>query len=213
MIDTTNQIDTIHREVAKKQAEAGEVVSVLLRRSYDTSIEDVWSAVTDPQRIKRWFMPVSGDLREGGDFALEGNASGKILRCDPPKLLRTTFGDESSIVEVRLTANGEDGTTLELEHSVPMAMAGSGAGALYVGPGWDGAVMGLGLYLAGTFTDDPVAAANSPEVIAFNGESIEKWSAVVEASGTATPEELAAGVEASRAQFTPDAGADGSNPA
>jgi hypothetical protein len=156
---------------------------------------------------------VSGDLREGGDFALEGNASGKILRCDPPKLLRTTFGDESSIVEVRLTANGEDGTTLELEHSVPMAMAGSGAGALYVGPGWDGAVMGLGLYLAGTFTDDPVAAANSPEVIAFNGESIEKWSAVVEASGTATPEELAAGVEASRAQFTPDAGADGSNPA
>jgi len=213
MIDTTSQIDTINRQVATKEAESGEVVSVLLRRSYDTSIEDVWSAVTDPVRIKRWFMPVSGDLREGGDFALEGNASGRILRCDPPTLLRTTFGDESSIVEVRLTATGKDGTTLELEHTVPMAMAGSGAGALFVGPGWDGAVMGLGLYLSGTFTGDPVAAANSPEVIAFNAMSIEKWSSVVHASGTATAEELMAGVEAARAQFTPGDGPDSSHPA
>jgi len=206
MIDTTNQIDTIHREVARKQAESGEVVSVLLRREYDTSIEDVWSAVTDPERIRRWFMPVSGDLRVGGDFDLEGNASGRILRCDPPKLLRATFGGETSIVEVRLFPDGSGSTTLELEHSVPIEMAGSGAGALYVGPGWDGAVMGLGLYLSGTFTGDPVEAANSPEVIAFNGASIEKWTAVVEASGTATPEELAAGVAASRAQFTPGMG-------
>jgi len=213
MIDTTNQIDTIHREVARKQAESGEVVSVLLRRAYDTSIEDVWSAVTDPERIRRWFMPVSGDLREGGDFDLEGNASGRILRCDPPKLLRATFGGETSIVEVRLIPDGDGSTTLELEHSVPIEMAGSSAGALYVGPGWDGAVMGLGLYLSGAFTGDPVEAANSPEVIAFNGASIEKWTAVVAASGTATAEELAAGVAASRAQFTPRMGDDPSESA
>jgi len=213
MIDTTNQIDTIHREVARKQAESGEVVSVLLRRAYDTSIEDVWSAVTDPERVRRWFMPVSGDLREGGDFDLEGNASGRILRCDPPKLLRATFGGETSIVEVRLIPDGDGSTTLELEHSVPIEMAGSSAGALYVGPGWDGAVMGLGLYLSGAFTGDPVEAANSPEVIAFNGASIEKWTAVVAASGTATAEELAAGVAASRAQFTPRMGDDPSESA
>jgi uncharacterized protein YndB with AHSA1/START domain len=209
MIDTTNQIDAIHREVSRRSVDSGEVVSVLLRREYDAPVEDVWNAVTDPERVQRWFMPVSGDLREGGDFQLEGNAGGRILRCDPPRLLRATFGGETSIVEVRLASNGGERTTLELEHSVPMEMAGSGAGALYVGPGWDGAVMGLGLYLSGGFTGDPVEAANSPEVVAFNGESIEKWAAVVEASGTATPEELAAGIEASRAQFTPDVGADG----
>jgi len=205
MIDTANQIDTIQREVGTHTTESGEVVSVLLRREYAAAVSDVWDALTDPERVKRWFMPVSGDLREGGDFQLEGNAGGRILRCDPPRLLRTTFGDESSIVELRLAPGADDATVLELEHTVPMAMAGSSAGALFVGPGWDGAVMGLGLYLTGEFTGDPVEAANSPEVIAFNGQSIEKWTAVLEASGTATPEEIAAGVEAARAQFTPDA--------
>jgi uncharacterized protein YndB with AHSA1/START domain len=206
MIDTRNQIDTIHREVGRRSIESGEVVTVLLRRSYDAPADDVWNALTDPERMKRWFMPVHGDLREGGDFQLEGNAGGRILRCDPPTLLRATFGAETSIVEVRLTPDGDGATSLELEHTVPIEMAGSGAGALYVGPGWDGAVMALGLHLSGAFTGDPVAAANSPEVIAFNGESIDRWAAVVESSGTATPEELAAGVAASRAQFTPDAG-------
>ena len=205
MIDTAHQIDTIQREVGTHTTETGEVVSVLLRREYAAAVGDVWDAITDPERVKRWFMPVSGDFREGGDFQLEGNAGGRILRCDPPRLLRTTFGDESSIIELRLAAGPDDATVLELEHTVPMAMAGSSAGALFVGPGWDGAVMGLGLYLTGQFTGDPVEAANSPEVIAFNGLSIEKWTAVLEASGTATPEQIAGGVEAARAQFTPDA--------
>jgi len=211
MIDTTDQIDAIHREVDRRSVDGDEVVSVLLRRAYGASVQDVWSAVTDPERIARWFMPVSGDLREGGDFQLQGNAGGRILRCDPPRMLRATFGGETSIVEVRLNPDGDDSTTLELEHTVPIEMAGSGAGALFVGPGWDGAVMGLGLYLSGAFTGDPVEAANSPEVITFNGASIGKWTSVVEASGTATAEELAAGVAASRAQFTP--GADPSEPA
>ena len=54
----------------------------------------------------------------------------------------------SSIVAVRLTPDG-DGTVLELEHSVPVAFAGSGAGAPYVGPGWDVAVLGLAMQLRG----------------------------------------------------------------
>jgi uncharacterized protein YndB with AHSA1/START domain len=37
----------------------------LKRRTYDADIEDVWSALTDPDRMKRWFMPISGDLRVG----------------------------------------------------------------------------------------------------------------------------------------------------
>jgi uncharacterized protein YndB with AHSA1/START domain len=203
MIDTTTQIDAIHREVDRKTAEGGEVVSVLLRREYDAPADDVWSAVTDPQRIRRWFMPVSGDLREGGDFQLEGNAGGRILRCEPPRLLRTTFGGETSIVELRLTPDG-NATTLELEHTVPIEMASSGAGALYVGPGWDGAVMALGLYLDGVVSDDPVAAASSPEAQAFSRESIRAWTTAIETSGTASSEEIAAGIEMALAQFAPD---------
>jgi uncharacterized protein YndB with AHSA1/START domain len=204
MIDTTSQIDAIRRSVTRQPSDAGEVVSVLLRRDFRASAQDVWDAIADPDRMKRWFLPVSGNLHEGGDFQLEGNAGGRILRCDPPRLLRVTFGTETSIVEVRLTPTGDEETALELEHTVPIALAGSGAGALYVGPGWDGAVMALGLYTSGVMTDDPVAAASSPEAQEFSRQSVVAWTAVIRESGTADAEEIDAAIAASMAQFAPD---------
>jgi uncharacterized protein YndB with AHSA1/START domain len=206
MIDIASQLNAIHRQVERQPAAegAGELVSVLMRRSYDTPVQDVWEAVTQPDRIKRWLMPISGELRVGGRFQLEGNAGGEILTCEPPRLLRATFGDPNSIVELRLTPQGDGDTLLELEHSVPIEFAQSGAGALYVGPGWDGALLALGLYLRGEAADDPVAAAGSPEAQAFSEQSVRAWAAVVEDSGTATTEQLAAATEASLAQFAPD---------
>jgi uncharacterized protein YndB with AHSA1/START domain len=207
MIDIARQLAAIHREVGKHPADSGEEVTVLLRRSYDADIEDVWDAVTDPDRVKRWFLPLSGDLRPGGKFQLEGNAGGEILTCEPPRLLKVTFGGPASLVELRLSAAGET-TTLELEHTVPLEMAGSGAGALYVGPGWDGALMALDLFLRGEVIADPVAAANSREAQEFSRGSVQAWAATVKSSGTATAEEIAAAVEMSLAQFAPDLGKD-----
>jgi len=203
-MDIATSIGAIQREVSRNSEGGAELVSVRLRREYEASVEDVWSALTDPSRIRRWFMPVSGNLQEGGDFQLEGNAGGRILRCDPPSMLKATFGGETSIVELRLEASGDGRTVLELHHSVPLEMAGSGAGALYVGPGWDGAFLALGLFLAGTTIDDPVAAASSPEAQAFSRESVEAWTKVIQDSGTASPEEITAAVEMSLAQFAPD---------
>ena len=114
-----------------------------------------------------------------------------------------TFGGPTSFVEVRLTAQGDSGTVLELEHTVPIEMAQSGAGALYVGPGWDGALMGLGLFLGGEAVADPVAAASSPQAQEFSKQSVHAWAAVVKDSGTATAEQLAAAAEVSLAQFAP----------
>jgi uncharacterized protein YndB with AHSA1/START domain len=206
MIDIANQLNAIHRQVERQPTAGGasERVSVLLRRSYDSAAQDLWDAVTDPDRIKRWLMPISGDLRVGGSFQLEGNAGGEILACEPPRLLRVTFGDPNSIVELRLTAQADGDTVLELEHTVPIEIAQSGAGALWVGPGWDGALLGLGLFLRGEAVGDPVAAASSPEAQAFSKESVHAWAAVVEDSGTATAEQLAAATEVSLAQFAPD---------
>jgi hypothetical protein len=161
--------------------------------------------VTDPDRVKRWFLPVSGDLRVGGAFQLEGNAGGEILICDRPRLLKVTFGGPASLVELRLSAQGGDSTVLELEHTVPMEMAGSAAGALYVGPGWDGMLLALGLFLDGEVADDPVAAANSPQGQEFSRESVHAWVSVIESSGTASTDEIAAATAASLAQFAPDA--------
>jgi uncharacterized protein YndB with AHSA1/START domain len=205
MIDIDSQLNAIHREVERQPAAggAGKRVSVLLRRGYDTPIQDVWDAVTRPDRIGRWLMPISGELRVGGTFQLEGNAGGEILVCEPPRL-RVTFGDPNSTVEVRLTSHDGGDTVLELEHTVPIELAQSGAGALYVGPGWDGALMGLGLFLGGEAVGDPVAAANSPEAREFSRQSVHAWVAVVEGSGTATAEQLAAATEVSMAQSAAD---------
>ena len=201
MIDIADQLKAIHRGV---HAGSDETIGVLLRRTYDAAAADVWDAVTDPDRLARWFLPVSGDLREGGAFQLEGNAGGDILTCAPPKLLRVTFGDETSVVELRLTEDDDERTTVELEHTVPKSMAGSGAGALYVGPGWDEALLGLTRFVAGGMADDPVAAMNTLEMQEYNLRTIDAWTAAVEASGTATDEELTAAITAAKAQYAPD---------
>ena len=203
MIDIAEQLKAIHRQVGEG---ADETIGVLLRRTYDAAAADVWDAVTDPDRLKRWFLPVSGDLREGGRFQVEGNAGGEVLTCAPPKLLRLTWGAETSIVELRLTEDADERTTVELEHTVPKAIAGSGAGALYVGPGWDGAFLALGLFLAGDVPEDfdPVAAADAPETQRFNLGSIDAWTSAVRESGTATEDELSTALAVANGQYAPD---------
>jgi uncharacterized protein YndB with AHSA1/START domain len=203
IIDIARQIGAISRDVSRQHTESGESVAVTLQRRYDADQADVWQAITDPDRIRRWFLPLTGDLREGGNFQLEGNASGDIMTCEPPRHLMVTFGGESSIVDVLLSDDGQQ-TLLKLTHSVPIELAGSGAGALYVGPGWDGALLGLALHLAGEVTGDPVAAANSPEVQDFSVGSISQWVAAIDASGTADADAISAAQQVSLAQFAPD---------
>jgi uncharacterized protein YndB with AHSA1/START domain len=198
IFDIAQQIGAIRREVA----EDGDLVRVQMDRRYPSPTADVWEALTDPDRIRRWMMPISGDLRVGGSFQLEGNAGGEILHCERPRVLRVTFGDPSSLVEVRLAEDGSD-TVLTLEHTVPKAMAGGVAGALYVGPGWDGALLALGLYLDGRVSEDPVAAASSPEAQEFSAQSVVAWVGVLEAGG-ADAETVAGAQEAAMAQFAPD---------
>lgn len=201
MIEIVKELAAIGREA--RSDPVGETVAVVLRRSCDAPIDDVWDAVTDPDRLRRWFLPISGDLRAGGTFQLEGNAGGEIRRCEPPALLEVTFGGETSVVTLRLSPDGEDRTALELEHAVPVEMAGGGAGALYVGPGWDAALLALGMFVRGEVVADPVAFEASAEVREYYAASIRAWVPVVEASGTATPEDIAAAIDAAMAQFVP----------
>ena len=203
IIDIAKQIGAISREVSRQHTESGETVAVTLQRRYPSDQADVWQAITDPDRVRRWFLPLTGDLREGGSFQLEGHAGGDIVTCEPPRHLMVTFGGETSIVDVILSGDGQQ-TLLKLTHSVPIELAGSGAGALYVGPGWDGALLGIARYLAEEVIDDPVAAANSSEMQDFNLSSIKEWVATIEASGTADADAIAAAQQASLAQFAPE---------
>ena len=130
---------------------AGEARVVTLGQAYPDPIEDVWDACTNPERIPRWFMPISGDLQVGGHYQLEGNAGGTVERCDPPKSFAVTweFGGEVSWVEVRLSPTPEGGTYFQLEHIAHVddeRWGEFGPGA--VGVGWDLGLLGLATHLA-----------------------------------------------------------------
>ena len=42
---------------------------VTVQDRFDTDIDDLWSAITDPDRLARWLGQVEGDLRVGGSSA------------------------------------------------------------------------------------------------------------------------------------------------
>ena len=86
-----------------------DIYVVEISRTYDAETADVWDACTTPERVARWFGVVSGDLRLGGRFAIEGNASGEILECEAPRRLAVTweFGGDTSWVTLDLTPVGD----------------------------------------------------------------------------------------------------------
>jgi uncharacterized protein YndB with AHSA1/START domain len=150
-IDVAAYIGAVVREVESHEHEGRPARVVVATRSYDTTIEDLWDALTNAERIPRWFLPVSGDLRLGGRYQFEGNAGGEITRCEPPRALGVIWewGGNVSWVTVTLSPDPSGGTRLKLEHIV-RADADHwdrfGPGA--VGVGWDLALIGLGRYLA-----------------------------------------------------------------
>jgi len=84
MTEVTHQISEVQRRVGGRTLAQGEARTMTISRSYDTTVEDLWDACTRPERIARWFSPVTGDLRPGGRFQIEGNAGGTVERCEPP---------------------------------------------------------------------------------------------------------------------------------
>ena len=79
MIDIEREIKAEQRSVGTGPLGDGEGRVVRIRRSYDSPIEDVWEALTTPERISRWFLPISGDYRLGGRLP----AGGQRRRRDP----------------------------------------------------------------------------------------------------------------------------------
>ena len=76
---------------------------VRIEDRYDTDIDDLWSALTDPRRLARWYGQVEGDLRPGGEFRLrvesaDMDSTGRVEACEPPRrLLVTTRETDESI--------------------------------------------------------------------------------------------------------------------
>ncbi|GAA2608769.1 SRPBCC family protein [Actinomadura fulvescens] len=212
MIDVEHQINSVRRRVGGRVLEAGEARTITIGQSYDADLDDVWDACTNAERIARWFLPVSGDLRLGGHYRLEGNAEGTIERCDPPKSFAATweYGGEVSWIEVRLTPEADGRTRFELEHIAHVddqRWAEFGPGA--VGIGWDLGLVGLTLHLSGAPAVDPAEGAAwtmSDEGKRFIALSSEGWRDASIEAGTDAAEAKAAGDRCTAAYTAPPEG-------
>jgi uncharacterized protein YndB with AHSA1/START domain len=198
MTDYSSAIDAVQRRVGGRVLDSGEARSVSLSRTFSAAIDDVWDACTNPERIPRWFLPISGDLRVGGRYQLEGQAGGTVERCDPPNGFRATweFGGDVSWIELRLSAIASERTRFELEHIAHVDVArwleyGPGA----VGVGWDLLLAGLEIHLR---THQPLNAQDaadwnaSPAGKLFVRQVSERWGAASAAAGTDAAEARAA---------------------
>jgi uncharacterized protein YndB with AHSA1/START domain len=111
---------------------------VRMEDRYDTEIDDLWSALTDPRRLARWMGKVEGDLRLGGEFRARFFASGwegtgRVAACEPPRrrlllTMRPGQADEH-VIEVTLAADGDQIILVWEERAMPLdQLAAYGAG-------------------------------------------------------------------------------------
>ena len=142
---------------------------VRIEDRYHTDIEDLWTALTDPSRLARWYGQVEGDLRPGGEFRLhvepaDMDSTGRVEACEPPRrlLVTTRETDESyqrgrgappydETIEATLAADG-DQTILVIEvRGMPLDKIA------FYGAGWQIHAETLAAYLAGRERGDTEA--------------------------------------------------------
>lgn len=190
-IDAAQCLDDVIRAVRPCERDGGFARTLVLRVRFDAAPAELWDALTDPSRLAQWFLPVSGDLRVGGRYALEANASGRITTCEPRRSLDLTWEWDGHLSWVSVSLSpGSQGTWFQLEHTEPLPddapdEYGPGAG----GVGWDQAVLALRAYLTDRIVSRPDFDAwlASPEGHRFTGASSDAWCAAWIAAG-APPE-------------------------
>jgi len=115
---------------------------VRMQDRFDTDIDDVWSALTDPRRLARWYGEVEGDLRLGGEFRARVFASGwegtgRVDACEPPRRLLLTMRDgdpqpgqpDETVIDATLAADGDQTILVLEERGMPLdLLAAYGAG-------------------------------------------------------------------------------------
>jgi uncharacterized protein YndB with AHSA1/START domain len=186
-IEISSVLGAVSRTVHNFRKDGKPAATVTLTRLYDTDAEDLWDALTNPKRIRRWFLPIEGDLQLGGNYQLEGNASGTITACAPPRHFAATweFVGRISWIAARVAPSG-DKARLTLDHTAILEDHWKQFGPGAVGVGWDLTLMGLGRHLATAIAADPATVAawmGSPNFKDFVSQSGEFWRAADVASG------------------------------
>ena len=117
---------------------------------YDTDIDNLWSALTEPRRLARWVAEVDGDLSVGGAvhvrFTSGWDGPGRIDVCQPPHRLTVTMTPgtaEETVIEAVLTAESDKTHLVVEERGIPLEELP------YHGAGWQAHLEDLTAHIAG----------------------------------------------------------------
>ena len=129
--------------------------TVRMEDEYDTSAEDLWSALTTPDRLARWIADVTGELRVGGTFHARFTSGwegpGRVETCRRPERLLLVMSpgttDETQI-EATLTAIGDRTRLVIEERGLPIGELPAH------GSGWQAHVEDLRAHLTGRERQD-----------------------------------------------------------
>lgn len=190
MLEVETQINSVRRSVGTRVLDTGWARVVGLEQQFDVTVEELWELCTTAEKIPQWFLPISGNLRIGGRYQLEGNAGGRIEACKPPDRFTATweFGGEASWIEVKFTRAADAKSVLDLKHVAHVGddqWAEYGPGA--VGIGWDMSLMGLATHIKSGEAVNPEAGAEwgaSDEGKRFMKLSSDAWREASIAAGT-----------------------------
>ena len=194
--DIDYHFSAVQRSVSSVTRDEKTAKTVTLTRNYRTGIDDLWSALTNSERIPLWFLPITGDLYLGGRYQFEGNAGGEISECNSPTFLSVTWEwqDDVSWLEIRLSEAGENNTQLTLIHTSVLSEFWTQFGPGATGVGWETGLIGLDYHLISPNAPmmDKGQFSSSPEGRAFVAQSSEDWGRASIASGTQMTEALKA---------------------
>ena len=177
--DVEGHLGALERSVSSLERDGHPVSAVTLSRSFATTVDDLWDAVTNVERIPLWFLPISGNLEPGGRYQLEGNAGGVVTACERPSHFAITweFGGDVSWVEVRCADEEAGRARLTLTHTARLSTHWDTYGPGAVGVGWEMGLLGLALHLAQPSEPklDDAEFATSRDGKAFITGSSEGW--------------------------------------
>ena len=209
--DVEGSLSAVERSVSALESDGKPARAVTISRSYETTIEDLWDAVTNGERIPRWSLPISGDLELGGRYQLEGNAGGVVTACERLSHFALTweFGGDVSWVDVSVSDEGAGRSRLTVTHTAHLSEHWDEYGPGAVGVGWEMALLGLALHISqpNEPMPDEVAFATSLDGKAIITGSSEAWGQAAVAAGE-SPEAARAAARRTTAFYTGESSQD-----
>ena len=185
--DVQGHLAEVERSVAFLERDGQQASAVTLSRTYATTVDDLWDAVTNAERFPKWIAPVSGELELGGRYQMEGNAGGQITACERLSHYALTweFAGDVSWVEVSITDEGA-GARVSLTHTAILSPHWDTYGPGAVGVGWEMATLGLAFHIADpdALNPDIEVFATSRDGRAFIAGSSERWAQAAVEAGT-----------------------------